>query len=99
MVPFKSIVMNNELLSITYFFDFVVYIIEAFIDVVGTPPMARYLGAATRWGDGVMKENTVTFFVHWSMHFTIIQGTSSQLLSSSFSADQLKRFVKGFLSL
>ena len=29
MVPFESIVLDNELLSIAYLFDVVVYIIEA----------------------------------------------------------------------
>ena len=41
MVPFEPIVMNNELLSIAYFFDSVVYIIEAFNDAVGASPMTR----------------------------------------------------------
>ena len=41
MVPFESIVMNNEVLSNAYFFDFVVYIIEAFNDAIGTALMAR----------------------------------------------------------
>ena len=41
MVPFESTVMDNELLSIAYLFDFVVYIIETFNDAVGASPMAR----------------------------------------------------------
>ena len=87
MVPFESIVMDNELHSIAYFFDFVVYINEVFSDAVGASPMARLLGATTRWADGVKKEKAVTFFVDWSVHFTSIQGASTELLGSSVSAD------------